>query len=427
MMTHFRPVGDGRLLSLSKSVRRWSLWSLPRYAIGYFLTVEALTLALVTVVLAQASLTTADLGRFALLIVVGICYAEASDRLERFKRFLGNDGIWSDHTSVWAFAGVLVLPGAYAAVLVLFVYAQQLLSGYRHQSVQPHRALFITSTMVLATLAASYFLMVTGGGIGDNSLSAALATLTALLLFPVVNLGVLLGGKALATGTTRMRTLFPDRETVGFELMTLVLGVFTAGLVLHTPWLTLLVLVVLAGLHRSSLVKGLQVAASTDTKTGLLNFGSWQDQATQGLSRTARDNRPVAVILIDLDHFKRINDTHGHLAGDRVLREVATTLDAEMRGHDLLGRFGGEEFVAFLEGPSAEQAAEISERLRQRIAAITVADAPNVTASIGVAHCSRTQDANLADLLQVADTALYAAKSAGRNRVDITRVAAIMS
>ncbi len=188
-----------------------------------------LTLALVTVVLAQASLTTADLGRFALLIVVGICYAEASDRLERFKRFLGNDGIWSDHTSVWAFAGVLVLPGAYAAVLVLFVYAQQLLSGYRHQSVQPHRALFITSTMVLATLAASYFLTVTGGGIGDNSLSAALATLTALLLFPLVNLGVLLGGKALATGTTRIRTLFPDRETVGFELMTLVLGVFTAG------------------------------------------------------------------------------------------------------------------------------------------------------------------------------------------------------
>jgi len=111
-----------------------------------------------------------------------------------------------------------------------------------------------------------------------------------------------------------------------------------------------------------------------------------------------------------------------------VLREVATTLDVEMRGHDLLGRFGGEEFVAFLEGPSAEQAAEISERLRQRIAALSVADdAPNVTASIGVAHCSRPQDANLADLLQVADTALYAAKSAGRNRVDITRVAAVMS
>jgi len=424
MITQFGPAGHTHRLSMIGRVRRWSLWSLPQYAIGYFLTVELLTVALASVVIAHAPVTRADLGRFALLVVVGLCYAEASDRVDRFKRFLGNDGIWSDHASVWAFAGVLVLPVAYAVVLVLLIYAQQLLSIYRHQSVRPHRALFITSTMVLATLATSRFLDVLGGGIGSSSLLATIVTVGALVIFPVVNLGVLLGGKALATGTRRISALFPDRETVGFELMTLVLGVFTAGLVVHTPWLTPLVLGVLAALHRGSLVKGLQVAASTDSKTGLLNLPAWQERAEQGLNRTARDNQPVAVIMIDLDHFKRVNDTHGHLAGDRVLREVATTLGVELRGHDLLGRFGGEEFVAFLEGPSAEQATEISERLRHRIASLDITDAPVLTASIGVAHSIRTHQTNLADLLQVADTALYAAKSAGRNRVDITHVAA---
>ena len=381
-----------------------------------------LTLALLTVVLAHAHITSFDLGRFALLAVLGLGYAEASDRVERFKRYLGKDGIWSNHTSVWAFAGVLVLPGAYAAMLVLLIYAQQLLLGHRHQSVHPHRVVFITSTMVLATLAGSAFLHAVGGGITTSGLRAALITVGTFGIFPVVNLGVLISGRALAAKTTRISSLLPDRDTVGFELMTLILGVFTAGLVLHTPWLTPLVLGVLAGLHRNSLVKSLRVAASTDAKTGLLNNAAWQDRAEQGLSRASRANQPVAVVMIDLDHFKNVNDTHGHLVGDRVLHEVATTLGVELRGHDLLGRFGGEEFVAFLEGPTAEQAVEISERLRHCIASITTTDTPSVTGSIGVAYCTPPRQANLADLLQVADTALYQAKAGGRNRVDITHI-----
>ena len=381
-----------------------------------------LTLALLTVVLAHAHVTSFDLGRFALLAVLGLGYAEASDRVERFKRYLGKDGIWSNHTSVWAFAGVLVLPGAYAAMLVLLIYAQQLLLGHRHQSVHPHRVVFITSTMVLATLAGSAFLHAVGGGITTSGLRAALITVGTFGIFPVVNLGVLISGRALAAKTKRISSLLPDRDTVGFELMTLILGVFTAGLVLHTPWLTPLVLGLLAGLHRNSLVKNLRVAASTDAKTGLLNNAAWQDRAEQGLSRASRASQPVAVIMIDLDHFKNVNDTHGHLVGDRVLREVADALGVELRGHDLLGRFGGEEFVAFLEGPTAEQAVEISERLRHCIASITITDIPSVTGSIGVAFCTPPRQANLADLLQVADTALYKAKADGRNRIDITHI-----
>ncbi len=130
----------------------------------------------------------------------------------------------------------------------------------------------------------------------------------------------------------------------------------------------------------------------------------------------------MAVVLIDLDHFKDVNDTHGHLAGDRVLHEVATAMGVELRGHDLLGRFGGEEFVAFLEGPTADQTAEISERLRQRIASIAITDTTAVTGSIGVAYCTQPRQASLTNLLEVADTALYKAKAGGRHRVDLTHV-----
>jgi len=114
---------------------------------------------------------------------------------------------------------------------------------------------------------------------------------------------------------------------------------------------------------------------------------------------------------------KDVNDTHGHLAGVKVLCEVADALRVELRGHDLLGRFGGEEFVAFLEGPTLEHATDISERLRHRIAALTTIDALVVTGSVGLAHCTQARNTSLEDLLHMADIALCKAKSAGRNRV----------
>jgi len=422
MITQSSPVGDRGRPSVVGRVRRWSVWSLPRPALGYILTVELLTVVLTTVAIAHTHLTSTDLGRFTLLAGLAIVYAEAADRIEQSKRYLNHQRIWSNHTSVWAFAGALLLPAGYAGMLVVLIYAQHVLHGYRHQSIRPHRTLFTAATMVLATLAAAGLLQIVDGGLLGRGLTAALAVLGAIAVFKVCNLGVLIGGMALATKPARIISLLPDRDTVAFEFMTLAVGFVTAELVLNMPWLTPVALGVLAGLHRSSLVKGLQVAASTDSKTGLLNLTTWQDRAKQGLSRAARSNEPVAVVLIDLDHFKNVNDTHGHLAGDRVLRGVATALGVELRGHDLLGRFGGEEFVAFLEGPTAEQAVEISERLRHCIASITISETPSVTGSIGVAYCTPPRQANLVDLLQVADTALYQAKAGGRNRVDITHI-----
>jgi diguanylate cyclase (GGDEF)-like protein len=193
------------------------------------------------------------------------------------------------------------------------------------------------------------------------------------------------------------------------------------------PWLVLLALPPLVVLHRAVLVRHLEEAASIDGKTGLLNAAAWHAQAERLLQRSSPADGPRGVLVLDLDHFKTVNDTHGHLAGDQVLSAVAGAVRAEVRERDLVGRFGGEEFVVLLAGPAAGDAAEleaVAERIRSRVARLRVEiptpDGPlsvsGLTVSIGVA-VSPAEGADLRTLLQVADTALYAAKRAGRNAV----------
>jgi len=225
---------------------------------------------------------------------------------------------------------------------------------------------------------------------------------------------------AIATRPEKLTAILPARDVVGFEFVTIVLGVVTAQFVVHTVWLTPVILVLVAALHRSSLVKELQIAAATDLKTGLLNAGTWRERATQQLSYVSRVSAPVAVLLIDLDHFKTVNDTQGHLAGDELLVKVAGAVRRQNRSHDVLGRFGGEEFIVFLQGVTLSEAVAVAERLRTRIARVTTMHGVGVTASIGVAHAASGRGVSLAELIGSADRALYEAKAAGRDRVRST-------
>jgi diguanylate cyclase (GGDEF)-like protein len=192
-----------------------------------------------------------------------------------------------------------------------------------------------------------------------------------------------------------------------------------------------LVLPPLVVLHRAVLVRHLQEAASTDGKTGLLNAAAWQDRASRVVDRAQRGQGNAALLILDLDHFKRVNDRHGHLAGDRVLSSVAEVLRGEVRDNDLVGRFGGEEFVIMLPGHEGmeydhAELEAVAERIRRRIDALAVEiatpDGPltvdDLTVSVGGATFPR--DARDLDrLLEVADSALYAAKRAGRNAVRV--------
>lgn len=157
--------------------------------------------------------------------------------------------------------------------------------------------------------------------------------------------------------------------------------------------------------------------ATTDGLTGLLNRRTFLERYETALARSARSGRPASVILTDIDFFKKFNDTYGHLTGDEVLRQVARTFAATLRCTDVVGRYGGEEFVILLEDTDTEGALRMAERLRQAVADLRVESAQGplcVTVSLGVA--TRGVDADEGEaLLELADKALYACKEAGRN------------
>jgi diguanylate cyclase (GGDEF)-like protein len=177
-----------------------------------------------------------------------------------------------------------------------------------------------------------------------------------------------------------------------------------------------------AGIRILELQERLRVEATHDSLTGLWNRAATFDFLRRELSRSERQGTPVTVVMADIDHFKQINDTHGHLAGDVVLREVAHRLSSAVRSYDVTGRVGGEEFLIVFPGCAVGDAVDQAERLRACINREPV-DTPEgpipVTLSLGVAvrEAPMVVDAN--SLLRAADAALYRAKSGGRDRVEL--------
>jgi len=159
----------------------------------------------------------------------------------------------------------------------------------------------------------------------------------------------------------------------------------------------------------------------TDALTGAYNRRTLFDLGEREAKRAEREGRPLALVILDLDHFKRINDTHGHPTGDAVLRQFAEIARAYLRKSDLLVRFGGEEFCVLLPGEDEAGAHAVADRIRAAVesAAIPVGDtAIRVTSSAGVASILPSGERGLPWLIRAADDALYRAKNGGRNRVE---------
>ncbi|MEK6322910.1 MAG: sensor domain-containing diguanylate cyclase [Acidobacteriota bacterium] len=169
-------------------------------------------------------------------------------------------------------------------------------------------------------------------------------------------------------------------------------------------------------ISHARLFRQMQTQAMTDALTGLFNHGYFQDRLDRETKLADRNNEQVSLILLDLDHLKRINDTHGHRSGDGALCHVASIMRAAVREVDVCARYGGEEFVVILPQCDRESAIGIAERLRESIASTPVSKVGQVTASIGVATYptgAKSKD----ELVEMADRAMYLAKAAGRNRV----------
>lgn len=177
------------------------------------------------------------------------------------------------------------------------------------------------------------------------------------------------------------------------------------------------VLVILMSKNRSE--RQIVEAAKTDNLTGAINRQAFFEGAERLLDRCCKDGSPYSMVMFDLDHFKNINDTQGHQAGDRILISFANTVQTTLRPNDLFGRYGGEEFLVVLPDASVETAYVIAERVRKAFAEshrFFNGSPLNATVSAGVASISTTCDLN--DIIASVDRAMYAAKHNGRNRVE---------
>ncbi len=156
--------------------------------------------------------------------------------------------------------------------------------------------------------------------------------------------------------------------------------------------------------------------ASTDHLTGLANRRRFERQLEREVARTARHGRPFSLITIDIDHFKQVNDTYGHEAGDEAIKTLARVLQQGTRGIDLAARIGGEEFAVILTETNLSGAVEVAERLRVTLKSIEIQPVGQIAASFGVAECP-SQAETARELVTRADAALYEAKREGRDRV----------
>jgi len=406
----------------SWSPRRWRLRTVPNIARYFLLLVDAVALVLTSALLVTERMSNAEWLRFAVLAAVALGYADAGARIERLKRYLspGGDKVVSNQVSVWAFAAVLTVPAGWAAVLIAVLYLQSLVRRSRDKTGVAYRVVFAGATVMLSAEAASGSLTVAGAGdVLRGGLLAPAAVIGALLVFTLVNFGVLITGMWVTRRPPRLRGLLPDIDAFGYEVATLTLGIVTAEFLLHTPALTPAAVILAAYLHRSSLVNSLHRAAAIDPKTALPNLTAWTEHAQEVLSRAHRRNEPVTVLFCDLDHFKKVNDTYGHLTGDRVLAAVAQCLRQQLRGHDDIGRFGGEEFVVVLDTIDQGEAELVATRLRIAVSALTFDNGLHITMSVGIAHHHPGRKPELQELLTRADAGLRAAKANGRNQVRV--------
>lgn len=409
-------------------VSRWALWSLTRPLIALLIGVEiaAVAVSVVDGVSVPPVVTSTGLLVVAVLTVAGVVHTEASLGVERARR-REDETPHIDLSSVWTFAAAVLVPGL-ATIVVLPVYLHLYLRAWRPAGFPLHRVVFSTATVVLAVHAAGAVVRAAGETV-FTSVPGLLVLGLAILAYASVNLVLVVIAIRLSRSGSTVAGAFGHRDELVLELATLAMGAaVAAAMAVFGPAYAVLALPPLLVLHRTVLMRQMEEAAITDGKTGLLNATAWCMQAGQVVRAARREEDTVAVLMLDLDHFKLVNDRYGHLAGDQVLVEVGVALRAAVREHDLVGRFGGEEFVVLLTAADGEDmgagAVAVADRIRRRVDDLRpevagvdgTAVLDDVSVSVGVATFPR-DGTDLDRLLEVADSALYAAKESGRNAV----------
>lgn len=419
-----------------RGVAGWSLWQAPRHVVVYVLIVGAVAVGASTATAFLQPVTRTDLIHFAFLAVAALVYIELTRSIERQREFVAGTGPYLDTKSVWSFAAVLICPPVLATGMVVLTYAVAWLRVWPRQRPVPlYRWTFSCSTVLCGTQAAVAVLalgMSQYPGVPHNSLPTGLIDLAvvagAATLRWMINCALVLAAILISSPKIKPSQLFENFSEHWLEAGAFGLGLVAATLVVRDPVVLAGVVIALVAMHRGVLLAQFRRAARTDAKTGLYSPEWWHQMAQRALERAEVRGTGMSVLMLDLDHFKVINDTYGHIVGDQVLRAVAQELATETRDYDTAGRFGGEEFIVLLPEVDAENVRGISERIRRRIhglvipakteegEAVTIND---LTVSIGAAMYPSTGIGTLEELLQAADSALYKAKNNGRDQVHL--------
>jgi diguanylate cyclase (GGDEF)-like protein/putative nucleotidyltransferase with HDIG domain len=281
--------------------------------------------------------------------------------------------------------------------------------------------IFNYTLTILATLAVDRWVLARHSLIPNANLRTALAALAACVVYVLVNHSLLAVMFRLGRGISARDSGLFSAEAITAELVLAALGVGVAAFWHSNPWLIPLVLAPLLVINRSLSVPALQMEARIDPKTGLFNARHFALALADELTRAQRFNRPLSLMMADLDLLRDINNNYGHLAGDAVLRGMADVFREELRHYDVPARFGGEEFSILLPETTPEQALEIAERIRRSLAELrfeveTSSEPIQATVSIGIAGFP-ADGSGANELIHQADLAVYRAKLQGRNRV----------
>ena len=408
------------------AIQGWEVWSLSRPLRGFVIVVPVLAAITAIITISVTRLRVLDLVIFVVLITCGTIAIEVTGRAVREPQ----GTIIRDLLTVWYLAIAIVLPPVYA------MFAPVPLAGFRLWRVQRthvYRRVFSNATISLGYGCASVMFHALPATIADPRPGTGVHLLTWVGVVAgcgavawVVNNALLVVAMRLADPTSTVRGLLATREAMTADVVELSLAVSVTLMVALNPVLVVLVLPSMAMYRRYLLHAQLVSQSRVDGKTGLLNAATWQREAAAEVARAVRTGAPLAVALLDLDKFKLVNDTYGHVAGDEVLSAVARSLGTVLREYDQAGRFGGEEFAVLLPQTRSADAFRVAERIRASIASLVVTDRGSddsaripVTVSIGVAALDAGSRRELAELLAAADAALYRAKASGRDQVQM--------
>ena len=419
-----------RRVPTSLDVRRWAWWQIPPLLRSY---VAALTLTFVALTCFAASQTTwhaADLRKFALLLGCGLVSVAVTPRMAYLK-----GGVTRDFLTVWVLPIAVLLPPVYAMVTPIPLYV--LTQWWVSRGLVYRRVFTVAATGLsygAASLAFHAFPDSFAGpviGTGTHALTWAVAVAIAEIIGGRGHHVMIAAAVKISDPTIRLADMEFSRDAIQSDIVELDLSVLISVVVAVNPVLAVLGVPTVLLVRRFMMHAQLLAQARVDTKTGLLNASTWEQEAEVEIARAVRTGTPLAVALVDIDHFKVVNDTYGHLVGDKALRAVTDALRNQLRAYDLAGRFGGEEFAILLPHAREVDALNVAERLRVHIAGLSIPVRDDdesgpyvrVTISVGVAALDGTSR-GLTDMLAAADAALYHAKETGRNKTHVVTASA---